>query len=398
MNRWRSILLVAIAIGANTALAQSNDQPADAQSAAETPVDGFGTITLHSSVRVPTGRAVTLSDVAVLSGSATAHANIVLVPATDRENWQPITVAHVRTALEPVPGIDWGRLTLSGATCRVGPATASPETTADTSATTAPNSTPTEPLVTRPASEPVVRDFVVARLRQIFDVGPDDIRIKLHDRDEATLFTPITGRIVTVNPTGMSDELPLAVTIYENERIILRDTIRAAVEVRRTVLIAKREVRRGDLLNDDAVFAERRWLGPNLSPASPETALGAAVKRRLRVGEMILAAHIEPPIVCERGDLVSIHSIAGGVIVKTTGRAISRARDGEVIEFEAMSTGARIRARMSGRGRAVAVSDDREAAVTPRGTETTGTPSAVSITGDLRRPEQVRRVGLEDEH
>src|SRR6185369_996943 len=92
-----TLLLLALAIGVSGAVAD--------------------TVTLRSFVRVAPGAALTLGEVAELSGpDAQALASVIVMAAGEMES--SLDLSRIRELLKAQPGLNLGRLELSGSVCR----------------------------------------------------------------------------------------------------------------------------------------------------------------------------------------------------------------------------------------------------------------------------------------
>lgn len=321
------------------------------------PAHGHGTIVLKAAARVPADAPVVLADVASLLGAeAEALARVVVVPAAERgivgRGGERVDAERVRAAIDLwAPGagqgpVNWGRLTLGGGTCVILP----------------PLSTPAAHVQHIPAAEApeagTVRGVIAARLGLLLSASRADLKLAFDEADREFLDLAASGRTVDVRPTGMSERMPLAVTVYETTgaKIVAARTVRVGAQVRRSVVLAAAAKRRGELIGPGDVKTEERWAGPEASVLPLEKAIGAVVKSRLVPGEPVTARDIEPPIVVDRGDLVSVHCVSGLVVVRTTARALGEARDGETVKLQSLTDEHRtFYGRMDGRGRAVAV-------------------------------------------
>lgn len=313
---------------------------------------GQGTIALRGAARVEPGAPVRLGDVASLTGAeAEALAGLVLIPSDARRGRDTIDTELVRRAIdERAGGTNWGRLTLGGASCVILP----PQGAAPSAARPA----STEPAVTVTGT---VRAVVADRLGRMLDASPTDLRLVFDDSDREVLGLPVGGRIVDVRPTGLSERMPVQVTVYEvgGESIAAARTIRVGVQVRRPVVLAAVARRRGDLVGPGDVTGEFRWVGPATAAMTPDRVVGSAVRSRLTPGAVVTPQDIEPPIVVDKGDLVAVHCVSGTIVVRLTARALGSARDGEVVRLQSLVDGERtFYGRMNGRGRAVAVAPD----------------------------------------
>ncbi|MCE7975038.1 MAG: flagella basal body P-ring formation protein FlgA [Leptolyngbya sp. PLA1] len=287
--------------------------------------------------RVDASSPIVLADVAELAGdTATSHANMVIAPAGPRP--ATVSLAQVRSALE-AGGANLGRLSLRGSSCSVLASLAAPP---------APRQEPAP----APAVD-TVRSVVAARVAELLSVGPADVRLSFEARDEALLAVPIPGRTVAVQPTGVGDRMPLAVRVYDGDQIIAQGQVRVGVLVRRRVLVATSAIAKGSAIRPGSLLEEERWLPPSSSPASQTDLDGQVLKNRLSVGQVVEMQDIEPPLVVKRGDVVAVDCLSGAFSVRTTARALSPGRLGEVIQFQSLSSKHTFRARVSGPGLAV---------------------------------------------
>jgi flagella basal body P-ring formation protein FlgA len=305
------------------------------------------TITLRPSAAVAPGSTVLLGQISEIRGP---EANsLASVEVLSRAHPQTLSIEEVRRTLNAAK-VNWGQLTLTGNSCVL--------SVADPAAATAPASHTTQPPAPAQATDPgTVRAALSVRIAQILRAEPADLRLAFYDADSEILNLPVTQRTLEVKSTGFSDRLSLALTLYDQDHIAASKTIRVGVQVRRNVLVAAAAKRRGDILSDADFTAQSQWLGPASTPATREQALGSALKSRLAPGEIITEAHLAAPVIVNKGDQVIVRCLAGSVVVTTRARALADARDGEIVQLQAIdSPGRTFAARMDGRGRAVLVS------------------------------------------
>lgn len=319
------------------------------------------TITLRRSLRVEPGEQITLADVCVLEGyDALALRQIELIAPGELEKGdrREIKISDVRSAIDEHSDVHWGRLSLTGGRCLVlVPDDRRPE---PEQASHVVRSTPKPQPVSAVGDD--VRAHVVRTVASTLGVRDVDLRIGFDPRDEETLSTSTIGRFVHTQPTGASDKLPVRVMVYEGDRIILDETVRVEVLVKRRVALVSAPIRRGEEIEPSQVKADDQWLKPSDPVAPMYDVVGSAARARLDPGDVVLKSHVEPPVVVERGDIVTVQCISGGVLLQLAARAMKSARDCETIPFERIDgTPGQFMARMNGRGRAVTV------AATPEG-------------------------------
>jgi flagella basal body P-ring formation protein FlgA len=305
------------------------------------------TVALKSFVRVAPGAAVTLGDVADLAGAEAEAVRGVVVVQNPGEAGSsvPVDLPRVRDALKALPKLNLGRLVFSGGTCtvRVGLPEALPVA----------SSTPSRPAAPAIPQE-TVKDRVALRIASALSADPSDLNLSFEDRFDL-LATPVAGRTVAVQPTGISDKMAMSVRVYEGDTIVAQGVARVGVQVRRDVVVAKTTLARGTQARTDMLEADRQWLPATAQPATVAQAVGAVVRGRVEAGKIVMARDVEAPIIVKKGDLVSVDCVAGTVVVGTTARAKENGCDGQVIEFQALQSKKTFQARINGNGKAVLV-------------------------------------------
>jgi flagella basal body P-ring formation protein FlgA len=304
---------------------------------------GQGAIVLRGQAAVPPGEPVLLRHIALLQGAdAEALGDVELSPPSPRGG--ELSIEDVRSRLNAAK-VNWSRLTLRGGTCRWTPAAPPP-----------PSPAPPASEQSGPTESNSVRAAVERRIAQILQVEPTELRLSFAGADEDILKLTVTGRTLEIKPTGASDRLPLALTLYEHDRIVASKTIRVGVLVQREVAIAAVAKRRGETINEEDVTFARQWLGPTSVSTPREQVIGAAVRNRLAPGELITESLLTPAHVVNKGDQVLVRVVSGTVVLTTRARALAAAKDGEIVELQAVDGSNRtFSARMDGRGRAVLV-------------------------------------------
>jgi flagella basal body P-ring formation protein FlgA len=327
------------------------------------------------------GNVVRLGDVADVQGPAML-AEVVIVKDLRSELGQggeaaTIDLARVRSALEKVPTVNWGRLTLSGVPCRVKAATME-----------APGSTPERELDASPdEAAPTLRDQVVSWLAHAFACSPEDLRVTFDDAQSEALDASVVGLATSIRSLGSSDKLSLAMTTYRGDVITNSLTIRVAPLIRREVAVASRRIARGEPLTSDVLRTDEQWVPPSVVPIDARSLHGVIARTRIDAGTIIRHEHIDQPIVIKKGEIVTVDCVSGGIVVRAMARAMSAARDGEIIAFQYLESKRSFNARANGPGRAVIVVDgepeEGRAGVVAKGPAPTERPVSVQRTGDL---------------
>jgi flagella basal body P-ring formation protein FlgA len=316
------------------------------------------TITLRASAQADPAQPLRLRDLADLNGPSAEQLGAVVIDGawakgTEPGGWSTISIDAVRSALKAHESANWARLVLRGSSCVVR-RNDQPAETAASSAPAAPACVSAAPATTGSDSRGTLRALILTRLAAFVGDEPANLRLTFEERDAAVLATSLAGRTAEINPTGSADRIPVAVRIYEHDRLVASATIRVQVEVKRRALIARAPLKRGDVLRAADVAEEERWMLLTAEPASVHS-LGSIVRGRVTQGQVIRAADLEPATVIRKGDLVSVSCISGSIVVRTTGRALEDGKVGEVIRLEKQGSKKPFNARVAGPGRAVTV-------------------------------------------
>ncbi len=310
-----------------------------------------GTITLRPAVRVAAGAPIVLSTIATLEGpEAVALGGLAI-----ERRGESVTIEDIREAIGADPSVHWGKLTLAGSRCRVvriEPAKPAPVA----------NAPIVEPAPEATASEPDVRSIVSPRIAAALGVPADRFRMEL-DRagpDGAILDEPIAGRTIDIRPIGVSDRLPISITIYEQDRLIPRGVVGAQVTTLREVATARVPIQRGEALTSDNIERQSVWLGLTARTLTADECIGRVARGRIGAGEHVSNQDAAPPIAIKKGDQAMIHCISGSVILKLRARAMNDGAPGDAIEFTGLDgkKGRLIRARVESPGIAIATTDD----------------------------------------
>lgn len=306
-------------------------------------------VALKTLVRVQPGTAVTLADVAELRGDVGELRGVGVLSSSETQGGSiRVELSRVRELVEKNGRSLVGRTTFSGSVCVVRVIAGEPRSAAISP--TAPPSPSDAPKVE------TVRDYVRARIAQACGADLADLRLTFEDNAEL-LDTPTSGRTVAVSPAAMSDRMPLTVRVYRGDLLVAQGVVRVGVLVRRQVLVSSSPLSRGSAVNTETLDEQEQWLAPSVQPASRSQVIGSVARSRVEAGKVILAKDVEPPVVIQRGDLVSIDCVSGTVVVSTSARAKEPGREGDVIQFQSMNSKRTFGARVNGPGKAVLVAE-----------------------------------------
>ena len=305
---------------------------AQESSPASTPSSQPPSIQLRTSVATEELDSTTLGDVATIEGAGAESLAKIAVPeatwARSANGLRTLDVAAVRKLLGETKGVNLGRIALSGQRVEWRQKVALPP-----------------PPPPAPASENDVaggglrvRDLLHDRVATALAVAPTDLRVTLDEGDSDILNTSVEGRVVTITPMGESDRLPLAIRVYQGDRLLTARSTRVGVLLRRQVVLAARDIRRGELLDPSMLVTEERWLAPSIDAATFEDAAGKSARGAIEAGAIITTRDAEEPIVVRKGERIVVDCMVNGVLVRNTMRAGAQARIGDVIVVESLTS------------------------------------------------------------
>ena len=319
---------------------------------------GQDSIRVRESIERAAPGAITLADVAELSGEGAAKLGGLIVVSNAGAGESTISLETIRGLLEARDDVNWGRLELRGGTCRVWvgkPEPVKPKAAA-AKASKEPAPIPDGPIVRR-----LIEERIVAALK----VPAADVKLTFEDRDAELLNTSVVGRASDITLVGSSPEQPVSVTLYEGDRIAASGTVRVGVRVRRMAAVLSDDVKRGEEISAANVTGEERWLPHTVDFVPVDDAIGRVAKAALPRGKVLEASDVQAPVVVKKGELVRVHCVNGSFVLKTTARALADGRMGELVTLQPVGSARTFQARMDAPGIAVLASVGGDDALAP---------------------------------
>lgn len=300
------------------------------------------TVRLHAENTRPT-----LGDLARIEGVQAEALKALPIELSEpiRSNaWTELELMSIREQIKQAPSINSGAVIVTGTDVRliqVGPRPQRSEIAA------APE--PKAKEIDYPTLRKQIERWTLARL----DINADKARFRYRDGDEDLLNTRTSDRIVEIREIGRSEQMVLGVVVYENERVVLDQSIRFELLIERPVRVAQSQIKRSSTISQSNTKIEHRWLGVTEPIADPDRSIGMITRGTIDPGSMIFTSSLEAPILVERGQIVNARSIAGSVSVSLLVRAREGGRLGDIIKLESRDRSQQFQARVAGPGRVV---------------------------------------------
>ena len=330
---------------------------------------GSGSIMLRATARPAPGEPVRLRDVARIEGRSSALADRVLIPADQRTpSWTTLTADRVRALLTDAADPNWALTELRGGPVRIAPDRPPEPAAEDAEPEDDPSAAQDDDDASAEPSEPTVRDLIAPQIRAMIDAASEDVRILFDDNERnALLAEPITDRHVDLRPIALAESTPVRVTIYEGDRLVESGVVRVGVRVRRPLVFAVTDIRRGESVRAEHVTLEDQWAAPGQRSVGLEDAVGALARGQILAGTVVTAQDLKPKIVVRRGDGIRIRYLTRGLTVEAPAIAKEDGSVGDRIAVELKASGNRLSARVAGSGVAVVASNGNAGSTTAKG-------------------------------
>jgi flagellar basal body P-ring formation protein FlgA len=194
-----------------------------------------------------------------------------------------------------------------------------------------------------------VRDAATRYLREHGQTGAANVRSQLTDAQAQAVLR--AGRRLVVNgpekPTAGSQELEI---VGEGDQGVLRFSVSVEVEAAQMVVVTTRAIPRGALIRPDDVQLAGAEVaaGADDFVTAIDAVIGREVAKTLPAGRPVEAAALRSPLMVRRGEVVTVHSRAAGIRVKTVARAKQDGSEGELVELESIPNRKTFLARVCG--------------------------------------------------
>ncbi len=176
----------------------------------------------------------------------------------------------------------------------------------------------------------ILTDYLAAESRQFPRV---DLRFKNIDLPDQ--FSVPQGRIdhqvIPANP-GIIGSRRLTLLTRVDGNIVNNQSLRIDLEAMAEVIVAKKSMRRGTVLNGDDIEVIYTDISNIDEPIfAEESIIGKQLKRSVRLGDPLEQKEVEFPPVIKRGEKVVINASSKGLQLTAVGEARQDGRPGEMI-------------------------------------------------------------------
>lgn len=289
---------------------------------------------------------VRLGDVALLTAGAEEYAQIVVV-LFGAGSEVSVSVKEIHAALAK-QGVNKARLEVKGfEVCRVTRAASEaapvppvePAPSATDKHTTKNESA--SPALANPSEEIgrdsrlTVRDHLFAWLEQWTGAKRDELRVTFADRDAKELDRAVLNERIAIMPGGSSKlgRVPVSVERYVGSKLTGTSRITFDVTRRQLVVVARRSMSKGDLIDVNSVEVREMHLDRDRGPLPQriDDVTGLIAATTLREGSVIATSDIAPALLVRKNENIRIRIHAGGLVVQMVGRALEDGGMGQII-------------------------------------------------------------------
>ncbi len=321
---------------------------------------------MQSVTLAPDVQTVTLGDVAKLTGEhAQRYTDVVLTTIDDPAQPMTITIGQVRKTLSAA-GAHWGLIDLNGCKADVrcasrlagAPQAMTGATIGEVAQTLESSATDNNSL----RANSILRQrnaasIIAATLAQQLRLDPARLRLTFDTKDQEFLSLPTAQYRFEIQPTSSfeADRVILQIRAWHNGRIALQQTVHVDVEVHVTAGQASRDIRRGAVLDANDVQTTNQWVQGSMvrEMISPADLAGRIATTSLKQDDLIRLRDVKKQTLIERGDVVQVRCLVGGVALTMQAEARTDGSEGDTIEFRKLGERETFLAQVTGRNQAI---------------------------------------------
>jgi flagella basal body P-ring formation protein FlgA len=125
--------------------------------------------------------------------------------------------------------------------------------------------------------------------------------------------------------------------------------------LRSSVVVLRADVSRGDVLHEEDLFSEHRWITPIQASTlcGFVEAVGRVAGMPLKAGDLLRKKHVKRDVLVKRGDRVIVRCLVGGVVISLDAEARSDGAEGDPVELRKLGERNTFMAMVSGPGAAI---------------------------------------------
>lgn len=300
---------------------------------------------------------VRVGEIAAVEGELAGEIAVLIVPVEDGL----VTLGAVREAVEGA-GHGVGEVVFAGSSCvvRAGGDRAAEADGASGGASESAVADDADLFVVASdvlgADTQTVRTVLTEHIVSLHGLPGEDLRLTFDGEDEGFLGIVVDGSVrATVHPgTSASSPRPtFRIDVHREGRLERSERVRVEVLRREVVCRAAARIERGEVIGAEDVIESEEWLEPTGKRyAVLEGILGSEAGTRLDASEVVYVGDVLSPVVARRGDVVMVSAESGGVRVEMKTYARRSERLGELATLRVAESNRRVRAVMTGPGRA----------------------------------------------
>lgn len=293
---------------------------------------------------------IQLREIAFLTGD-TAHklGGSIVMQLRDNQKNTRINMAMVQKHLSDM-GVNWGRLNLTGAAvCKIQIGEQAQQVAS--SIVTNPNQIMTTD------NALTIHKQVIQYLQDYCGYSDQQLVVKFSTDDQKKLQeSALQDRFeIKVFGTAKLGSLPLVIRRWRAKSYVGEFRVTANVSCKTLALVAVNNIRRGQSYGPDDVQVQEVLIQSNHTPPMQKLrdVVGMVATRNIRKKKTIFATDVEQPVVISRGQMTTVRAIVGGMVIRTTARAMSDASLGQMVQLKNQRSREVFMARVTGPREAV---------------------------------------------
>lgn len=294
---------------------------------------------------------VQLREIAWLTGdTAEKLGGTIIAKLADNKSDTRITMQAVRKHLSDM-GVNWGRLNLSGAwQCDV-------SVTSAVQVQATPTAIIPNPQQTITATDAItIAEHLTRYLLTYTGLSDQELVVTYSQADKRELAQPALTDRFEIQPisTAKLGQLPLVIRRWRGNTLTGEMRVTAQVACKTLAVVVVENVRRGQSFGASDVQVQEVILTHELTPIRKlRDVLGRVASRNIRKNQTLFENDVQLPVMIERGQQVTVRVLVGGMVIRTTARAMDDAAMGDMVELQNQRSREVFMARVAGPRQAV---------------------------------------------
>lgn len=274
---------------------------------------------------------IQLREIAWLTGDTAEKLGGSIIAQLDaNQSDTRVTLKTVREHLSNM-GVNWGRMNLTGAAqCQV--------TVASAVAAPAVTAVVTNPQQTITTADAItVAEHVTRYLLDYTGLSDQELVVDYSQADASELSQPaLTDRFeIQMVSSAKLGQLPMVIRRWRGNNLVNEIRVTAQASWKTLGAVVVNNVHRGQSFGPSDVQVQEVLITTEKAPIRKlRDVVGLVAARNIRKNQTLFDDDVQQPLLIERGQQVTVRALVGGMVIRTTARAMGDAAMGDMVELQ----------------------------------------------------------------